>query len=70
MVVNAFVMNNFPPIRYLVTFDGNEYPPFLTDYFDAENHFNPALNMKVFDLKAFKYTTNGKDWQPISEDHL
>lgn len=56
-------------MRYLVTTkETNE--PFLTDWFDAENNFNPDIEMVVYDLVRFEFTTNGKTWHPITIDHL
>ena len=55
-------------MRYLViTREGN---PFLTEWFDAVNHFNPTLEMVVFDLAKNKYTKDGVEWFDIIEDHL
>ena len=47
-------------------------PPFLTDWFDSENHFNPdpQIGMMVINLHSKAYTTDGITWQPINEDHL
>ena len=57
-------------MRYLITFTkpGNE--PFLTRWFDYDNHYNPDLGMIIFDLEYELYSTNGKDWQSIPQDHL
>ena len=56
-------------MRYLVT-TKEAYAPFLTEWFDYENHFNPDLGMVVFDLLNCKYTTDGKNWVDINIDHL
>ena len=48
----------------------NHSDPFYTNWFDAENHFNPELEMVVFNLLTGKYTTNGKDWHDITKDQL
>ncbi len=47
-------------------------PPFFTDRFDPENHFNhdPEIGMMVIELHSKTYTTNGVTWQRINEDHL
>lgn len=55
-------------MRYLVV--TNSYEPFYTNWFDAENNFIKDCEMVVFDLTNGKYTTNGKDWFDIKEDHL
>lgn len=55
-------------MRYLVT--SQFYTPFLTDWFDSENHFNPDAEMIVYDLVEKKYTHNGVDWFDLSVDHL
>lgn len=56
-------------MRYLVT-TKDAHAPFLTDWFDPENHFNPDLDMVVYDLAKNEYTTDGKTWQEIEVDHL
>lgn len=56
-------------MRYLVTTD-KAFAPFLTDYFYAPNHFNPDVDMVVFDLINMTYTTDGINWIDINEDHL
>ena len=56
-------------MRYLVTTKETQ-APFMTEWFDAENHFNPDLDMVVFDLKENKYTTDGKVWRPIELEHI
>ena len=43
-------------------------PPFFTWIFNTENHY--AAGMIVYDLRYKKYTTDGKAWLDISEDHL
>lgn len=55
-------------MQYLVTSDIN--PPYLTDWFDAENHFVDDINMVVYDLLNEVFTTNGQDWQDIAIDSL
>lgn len=37
---------------------------------DAENNFNPDIEMVVYDIVKFEFTTNGKTWHPITIDHL
>lgn len=54
--------------RYLVTTEN--YTPFFTDWFEAENHFNKDYGMVVYDLSERKYTTDGTNWHPIQIDHL
>jgi len=39
----------------ITTLDGEE--PFFTDYFNAENHFNPDIGMTIYNLIAGTYTT-------------
>jgi len=46
------------------------YEPFYTNWFDAENNFNQAADMVVFNLLNHTYTTNGIDWHEIKQDHL
>jgi hypothetical protein len=55
-------------MQYLIT--TNVQPPFLTIWFDAENHFNPCVKMVVYDLINHVYTTDGHTWEPINIDHL
>ena len=44
--------------------------PFLTKWFEPENHFNPDIEMIVYDLVECKFTTDGKNWHDIEIDHL
>ncbi len=55
-------------MRYLVTMNGN--PPFLTKWFEYENHWQDNVNMAVCDLQNLTYTTDGKNWLPIETDQL
>lgn len=52
-------------MRYLVTGTGR---PFLTNWFDAENHF--GNRMVVYDLENRTYMVDGKNWFKIPEDSL
>lgn len=52
-------------MRYLIYFDGNA---FYTNWYDYENNYTDGLI--VFDLETDKFTSNGKDWEEIEEDHL
>ena len=56
-------------MRYLIITTGL---PFLTDFFEPENDFNPDpnLEMAVFDLLNLKYTIDGYSWEDIPENHL
>lgn len=56
-------------MRYLVT-TKEIYSPFLTEYFEPENNFNPDIEMIVYDLHLKKYTIDGKVWHDINLDHL
>ena len=60
------LINNY--MQYLITSIFME--PFLTHWFDSENHFNKKLQMVVYDLINLKYTTDGKTWHNIKIDHL
>ena len=42
----------------------------LTKWFEPENHFNPDIEMIVYDLVEYKFTTDGKTWHDIEADHL
>lgn len=55
-------------MRYLIIMKGHE--PVLTEWFDAENNFNPDVEMVVYDFSECSYTTNGIDWHEITIDHL
>ena len=44
--------------------------PFLTDWFEPENHFNSEVGMIVYDLHKNQFTTDGKIWKEIEVDHL
>lgn len=54
-------------IRYLLTC--NCQPPALTHWFDPENHFNPDVEMIVYDLQDCMYY-DGTGWHEIQIDHL
>lgn len=59
-------------MKYIVTYvdkEGN-FKPFYTNWFDSLNNFREDLNMIVYDLWADLYTTDGKMWLTIEEDHL
>lgn len=56
-------------MRYLIT-TKETYSPFLTKWFDPENHFNPEIDMTVYDLIEYKFTTDGINWHDIEIDHL
>lgn len=55
-------------MRYLITTKKTD--PFRTKYYDFENHYNIAEDMKVYDLHKNLYTTNGTDWITLEVDHL
>ena len=55
-------------MNYLIT--TNEHEPFLTEWYDHENFFNPELGMKVYDLSNSRYTDDGETWKPVEMDHL
>ena len=56
-------------MRYLIT-TNEAYGPFLTNWFDPENHFNKEIGMIVYDLVKHIYTTDGTTWNDIELDHL
>jgi hypothetical protein len=52
-------------MRYLIYINNES---FYTDWFDYDNHY---LNgMIVFDLMTHHFTTDGKTWLEIKQDHL
>jgi hypothetical protein len=55
-------------MKYLIT--TNVQPPFYTEWFDPDNHFNAEVGMIVYDLDADQYTTDGVTWKEIEWDHL
>ena len=55
-------------MRYLITTDITG--PFLTNWYEAENHFNAEVGMVVYDLYTNKYTTDGTTWIEITTGHL
>lgn len=57
-------------MQYLITYTDLRFYPFYTKWYEYENHFSEDSGMVVFDLINHLYTTNGKDWQSIPEDHL
>ena len=64
----AYLTGYNEAMRYLIT--TNIQPPFLSNWFDAENHFNAEVGMVVYDLAKGVYTTDGEKWEQIEEDHL
>ena len=56
-------------MRYLIT-TKEVHEPFLTEWFDEENHFNAEIEMVVYDLFMDKFTTDGHTWFDIQIDHL
>ena len=54
-------------MRYLVIIDGDK--PYLTRWFDYENHWCDKITM-VCDIPNYKYTVDGKNWHPIIFDQL
>lgn len=52
--------------RYLIT--TNDGTPFLTHWFQPENHF--CWGMTVYNLEELTYTMDGLTWNEILEDHL
>lgn len=59
-------------MKYLITYTDKDgtFNPFYTNWFDSINNFREDLNMVVYDLRADLYTTDGKVWLTIEEDHL
>ncbi len=43
---------------------------FYTNWFDADNNYNPDYNMIVIDRTQHLITFDGEMWQDIEEDHL
>lgn len=55
-------------MQYLVT--GHGFIPFITKYFEIENHWSNVRDMVVYDLVNLVYTQDGKTWKIIEIDHL
>lgn len=53
------------PYRYLIV---TKETSFVNHWYEYENHY--VYGMTVYDFYEMKYTSNGKDWEPIEEDHL
>jgi hypothetical protein len=65
--MDGFVEIRINPMQYLITTKTEE--PFFTDWFDPKNDFNAKAGMVVYDLYYGLYTTDGKNWKEINEDH-
>ena len=58
-------------MQYLITYIENGIQKaFYTKWFEPENHFNADIEMVVYDLELWKFTTDGKTWHLIEIDHL
>jgi hypothetical protein len=60
-------------MRYLIAYTDPELGKIVssfTEWFEPENNFNGDVGMIVFDLAKFVFTTDGKTWHEIKEDHL
>lgn len=55
-------------MQYLII--TKEHNPFLTNWYQYENHWVEGSFLMVFDTINYKYTKNGKDWLDIELDHL
>lgn len=56
-------------MRYLVTTNEAD-APFLTNWFDEENHWNDNVEMVVYDLEYEKFTVDGITWNCLIKDEL
>lgn len=54
-------------MQYLITFN-DDRKPFLTKWLDYENHY--VEGMTIFNLWVNTYSTDGKIFLDIPEDHL
>lgn len=77
ITANIYINEYLPPtksltiqtnMRYLIATKG--FSPFLSKWFEPENHFNQELEMIVYDLVECKFTTDGIVWQEIPIDTL
>ena len=57
-------------MRYLIIIEGEN--PFLTDYFDFENHYTFGIGMTVIDSTNMLYINDENNglWKDIEEDYL
>jgi hypothetical protein len=55
-------------MRYLII--TNNDPPFVTNWFNKENHWQNNVGMVVCDLQEMIYTTTGDVWDKIEIDNL
>ena len=55
-------------MRYLVTSNNSE--PFLTKWFDIEDHWIDGVEMVVYNLISGRYTNDGVKWLEIKFDNL
>ena len=53
-------------MNYLIVINSHE--PFYTNWFDAENNW--IEGMIVFNLLNHTWTSDGKTWHEIKQDHL
>jgi hypothetical protein len=60
-------------MKYLIIFEDpltGEKSAVYTNWFNAENNYNPEYNMVVIDRTQHLVTFDGETWQDIEEDHL
>lgn len=56
-------------MNYLILYQGtHERSAFYTNWFDPENNY--IEGMTVFNLLTHTFTTDGKTWKEIVQDHL
>ena len=53
-------------MKYLIT--SPEQEPFITNWYSFENNF--IEGMIIYDLQNWTYSTNGKQFIDILQDHL
>lgn len=56
-------------MRYLITY-AEIHTPFLTEWFQAENHWQEGVGMVVYDLQKEMFTTDGQNWRELEKDCL
>lgn len=67
------IQKNMARMKYLIIVTDpvmGEKSAFYTDWFQAENHFNPEVGMVAIDLTQHLVTFDGETWQGIEDDHL
>lgn len=55
-------------MRYIIILKDDK--PFITKWFEKENHFNSEIISMVIDIALGMYTIDGETWIEMEVDHL